>query len=194
MRIYHQADLPECRFTAKWVYRQADLSPMVVKLSHGNKSTSRSITNELTTDSAPQSFSRNLRGAGLIARGHWKQTGTDGFQDAFGKCLRFERNKWWKKERIPYHCCGSMKRVWTEIETSSRAYKLAEHTQHTTVLLLFWNVSGTTRVSRYQKGKTRQALALKLTEGDDHWSWQKGTITKCAEECKDEGIQTDMIK
>jgi len=25
---------------------------------------------------------------------------------------------------------------------------------HTTVLLLFWNLSGTTRVSRYQKGKT----------------------------------------
>jgi len=27
---------------------------------------------------------------------------------------------------------------------------------HTTILLLFWNLSGTTRVSRYQKGKTRQ--------------------------------------
>ena len=27
---------------------------------------------------------------------------------------------------------------------------------HTTVLLLCWNLSGTTRVSRYQKGKTRQ--------------------------------------
>jgi len=27
---------------------------------------------------------------------------------------------------------------------------------HTTVLLLFWNMSWTTRVSRYQKGKTRQ--------------------------------------
>jgi len=33
----------------------------------------------------------------------------------------------------------------------------AEHTHtHTTVLLLFWNLSGTTRVSRYQKGKTRK--------------------------------------
>jgi len=30
-----------------------------------------------------------------------------------------------------------------------------EHT-HTTVLLLFWNMSGTTQVSRYQKGKTRK--------------------------------------
>ena len=27
---------------------------------------------------------------------------------------------------------------------------------HTTILLLFWNMSGTTRVSRYQKGKTRK--------------------------------------
>ena len=27
---------------------------------------------------------------------------------------------------------------------------------HTTVLLLFWSMSGTTRVSRYQKGKTRK--------------------------------------
>jgi len=29
---------------------------------------------------------------------------------------------------------------------------------HTTVLLLFWNLSGTTRVSRYQKGKTNLDL------------------------------------
>ena len=28
---------------------------------------------------------------------------------------------------------------------------------HTTVLLLLWNMSGTTRVCRYQKGKTRKA-------------------------------------
>jgi len=27
---------------------------------------------------------------------------------------------------------------------------------HTTVLLLFWNLSGTTRVSRYQKGKNQE--------------------------------------
>ena len=27
---------------------------------------------------------------------------------------------------------------------------------HTVVLLLFWNLSGTTRVSRYQKGKNRE--------------------------------------
>jgi len=29
---------------------------------------------------------------------------------------------------------------------------------HTIVLLLFWNLSGTTRVSRYQKGKTNLDL------------------------------------
>ena len=29
---------------------------------------------------------------------------------------------------------------------------------HTTVLLLFWSMPGTTRVSRYQKGKTRKAI------------------------------------
>ena len=33
--------------------------------------------------------------------------------------------------------------------------KANTHT-HTTVLLLFWSMSGTTRVSRYQKGKTRK--------------------------------------
>jgi len=30
---------------------------------------------------------------------------------------------------------------------------------HTTVLLLFWSMSGTTRVSRYQEGKTRKVKA-----------------------------------
>jgi len=34
-------------------------------------------------------------------------------------------------------------------------YSALTHT-HTTVLLLSWNPSGTTRVSRYQKGKTRK--------------------------------------
>jgi len=31
---------------------------------------------------------------------------------------------------------------------------------HTTVLLLFWNMSGTTRVSRYQKGKTKKVKPI----------------------------------
>jgi len=38
---------------------------------------------------------------------------------------------------------------------SPHRFCLHTHT-HTTVLLLFWNMSGTTRVSRYQKGKTRK--------------------------------------
>jgi len=37
----------------------------------------------------------------------------------------------------------------------SAVQQLHTHT-HTTVLLLFWNMSGTIRVSRYQKGKTRK--------------------------------------
>ena len=39
--------------------------------------------------------------------------------------------------------------------TAANTYMIHTHT-HTTVLLLFWNMSGTTRVSRYQKGKTRK--------------------------------------
>jgi len=35
-------------------------------------------------------------------------------------------------------------------------YQTHTQTQHTTVLLLFCNMSGITRVSRYQKGKTRK--------------------------------------
>ena len=35
-------------------------------------------------------------------------------------------------------------------------YQMPELHTHTTVLLLFWNMSVTTRVSRYQKGKTRK--------------------------------------
>jgi len=36
-------------------------------------------------------------------------------------------------------------------------YTVQSHTHtHTAVLLLFWNLSGTTRVSRYEKGKTRK--------------------------------------
>jgi len=42
---------------------------------------------------------------------------------------------------------------------------------HTTVLLLFWNLSGTTRVSRHQKGKhqegktNRELLEQKIVSG-----------------------------
>ena len=43
---------------------------------------------------------------------------------------------------------------------------------HTTVLLLCWNLSGTTRVSRYQKGKTRKVKTnLDLLEQESEWQW-----------------------
>jgi len=48
---------------------------------------------------------------------------------------------------------------------------MGSHT-HTTILLLFWNLSGTTRVSRYQKGKTRKGktnldlLEQEIVSGD----------------------------
>ena len=41
---------------------------------------------------------------------------------------------------------------------------------HTTVLLLFWNLSGTTWVSRYQKGKTRK-VKTNLDTRDSEWQW-----------------------
>ena len=51
---------------------------------------------------------------------------------------------------------------------------LVQHTHtHTTVLLLFWNLSGTTRVSRYQKGKSRKVktnldlLEQEIVSGSD---------------------------
>ena len=39
---------------------------------------------------------------------------------------------------------------------SARMHARTHTHTHTAVLLLFWNMSGTTRVSRYQKGKTRK--------------------------------------
>jgi len=48
-------------------------------------------------------------------------------------------------------CC-----VWLQ---GTRTYTTYHTHTHTTILLLFWNMSGTTRVSRYQKGKTRTVKA-----------------------------------
>jgi len=43
------------------------------------------------------------------------------------------------------------------LQCVSEQWEKLTHTHtHTTVLLLFWNMSGTTRVRRYQKGKTRK--------------------------------------
>jgi len=42
---------------------------------------------------------------------------------------------------------------WPKLMMSSFVHT---HTQHTTVLLLVWNMSGSTRVSRHQRGKTKK--------------------------------------
>jgi len=65
------------------------------------------------------------------------------------------------------HCtrlAGDKADNWSVSPLHTRCYETlitywATHTHtytHTTVLLLFWNLSGTTWVSRYQKDKTRK--------------------------------------
>jgi len=66
---------------------------------------------------------------------------------------------------------------------SVRALKTHTHT-HTTVLLLFWNMSGTTWVCRYQKGKTRKVKTnLDLLELWIYWS-KRHDIDKYSLICK----------
>ena len=64
-------------------------------------------------------------------------------------------------------CCKSCLEhsdMHTWCECCDNSNHLTTHT-HTTVLLLFWNMSGTTRVSRYQKGKIRKVkTSLDLLE------------------------------
>ena len=62
------------------------------------------------------------------------------------------------------NCCqnasqkfGSGTNTWQGSTKCKKCIVIHTHTHtHTTVLLLCWNLSGTTRVSTYQKGKTRQ--------------------------------------
>ena len=49
----------------------------------------------------------------------------------------------------------SLASLWGRLLNQVPALTGVTHT-HTTVLLLVWNMSGSTRVSRYQKGKTRK--------------------------------------
>jgi len=62
--------------------------------------------------------------------------------------------------------------AWMTIGSCTILVCYQSHT-HTTVLLLFWNMSGTTRVSRYQKGKTRKVktnldlLEQEIVSGSD---------------------------
>ena len=56
------------------------------------------------------------------------------------------------------HCKSTQNKSFQRCKYLSFACNILHYTTHThtTILLLFWNMSGTTRVSRYQKGKTRK--------------------------------------
>jgi len=59
----------------------------------------------------------------------------------------------------PIGHCGCMVTGRAETATKASPVPLKKHTHthtHTVVLLLFWNLSGNTRVSRYQKGKNQE--------------------------------------
>ena len=79
------------------------------------------------------------------------------------KCAVFELGAWDRQAKQnrshPEMVCDTL-RVTLNFDLSkipsSHGQDLYSHQTHTTVLLLFWNMSGTTRVSRYQKGKTRK--------------------------------------
>ena len=55
-----------------------------------------------------------------------------------------------------HHCPGLTVEIYVCCCQILACYVLCYTHTHTTILLLFWNMSGTTRVSRYQKGKTRK--------------------------------------
>ena len=61
------------------------------------------------------------------------------------------------------------------VVSASRAapYGGDDFPQHTIILRLFWILSGTTRVSRYQKGKTRKVKPIYGFTGarDSEWQW-----------------------
>jgi len=42
------------------------------------------------------------------------------------------------------------------LEYAANGYMWQCYTQHTIILLLFWNLSGTNRVTKYQKGKNQE--------------------------------------
>ena len=44
----------------------------------------------------------------------------------------------------------------SELECARQLFFVFSSHTHTIVLLLFWNLSGTTRVSRYQRGKNQE--------------------------------------
>ena len=66
---------------------------------------------------------------------------------------------WYHTSLPPLPINGILISSFTSAETTVITYRQTHRHTHTTVLLLFWNMSGTTRVSRYQKGKTRKVKA-----------------------------------
>jgi len=73
-----------------------------------------------------------------------------------GKKLKWKSCKTFPGKPLPF--------VLTDYRYAWTRHRIpVEHT-HTTVLLLFWNMSGTTRVSRYQKGKTRSPAVAGMAD------------------------------
>jgi len=71
------------------------------------------------------------------------------------KYLTFMTNQ----QMLPQIASDSQKHttlIYKKSSSLSTYHRLGQTHTYTTVLLLFWNLSGTTRVSRYQKGKTRK--------------------------------------
>ena len=61
------------------------------------------------------------------------------------------------RERVLLLLCQISDRSTHEQQLSLQGDEVITHTHtHTTILLLVWNMSGYTRVSRYQKGKTKK--------------------------------------
>ena len=76
-------------------------------------------------------------------------------------CQHYGYRLWWQPlpgtvRRSVLDAINTHKCTYWPIWRNVRMTQFTHTHTHTTVLLLFWNMSGTTRVSRYQKGKTRQ--------------------------------------
>ena len=78
-------------------------------------------------------------------------------------CCSWQQTHWTKAqvvtfltETLPFHWCFLYQSTCVLLTATACLLDTWQSNTHTTILLLFWNMSGTTRVSRYQKGKTRK--------------------------------------
>ena len=79
-------------------------------------------------------------------------TGTAGIPAGLGVC-------WGHLLGVNLSVTVALCHTYVNLSTICELFTYLQHTHthtHTTILLLFWNMSGTTRVSSYQKGKTRK--------------------------------------